>query len=132
MVAVFDTSMVADVLRGRPEAIRAFERVDEVGVPFVVYAELLTGTIRSMRTDHEKFALYELLRRPHVRLLWPDEQKCNLYAVVLCRLAERGLPIPTNDIWIAATALKYEAILVTRDRHFDLVERLQVCAPDDV
>lgn len=103
MVAVFDTSVVANVLRGRAEAIDALERVDEVGIPFVVYAELLTGTLRSMWADREQFALDELLRRPHVRLLWPDEQVCHLYAIIMCQLAGRGMPIPTNETWIEAT-----------------------------
>jgi len=30
-----------------------------------------------------------------------------------------------NDLWIAAIALEYDLILVTRDSHFDEVESLQ-------
>jgi tRNA(fMet)-specific endonuclease VapC len=34
-------------------------------------------------------------------------------------LKEAGTPVPTNDIWIAATALGQGAAVITRDAHFD-------------
>lgn len=34
-----------------------------------------------------------------------------------------------NDLWIAATAMALEAILVSRDSDFDKVEGLRVVAP---
>jgi tRNA(fMet)-specific endonuclease VapC len=41
-------------------------------------------------------------------------------------LRKKGRPIPENDLWIAACALRHGLILATRDRHFDQVEGLQV------
>ena len=34
-------------------------------------------------------------------------------------LKEQGSPIPTNDVWIAATALEKGAKLATYDAHFN-------------
>ncbi len=39
-------------------------------------------------------------------------------------LREKGTPIPTNDIWIAAQAMEVGADLVSSDAHFGLVEGL--------
>ncbi|MFT4758592.1 MAG: tRNA(fMet)-specific endonuclease VapC [Saprospiraceae bacterium] len=36
----------------------------------------------------------------------------------------KGTPIPENDIWIAAIAMQFELLLVTRDKHFDKIERI--------
>jgi tRNA(fMet)-specific endonuclease VapC len=36
----------------------------------------------------------------------------------------KGTPIPENDIWIAAIAMQFELPLVTRDKHFDKIERI--------
>lgn len=36
-------------------------------------------------------------------------------------LKARGTPIPTNDLWIAASVLTSGTKLLTRDRHFDMV-----------
>jgi tRNA(fMet)-specific endonuclease VapC len=45
--------------------------------------------------------------------------------------SRRGLkkgvgPIPENDLWIAACALQYGFVLVSRDGHFEYVEGLEV------
>jgi len=36
----------------------------------------------------------------------------------------KGLPIPENDLWIAASARQHNLVLVTRDHHFDQVAGL--------
>ncbi len=41
-------------------------------------------------------------------------------------LRQKGLPIPENDIWIAATARQYNLTLVSRDAHFGNIENLHV------
>jgi tRNA(fMet)-specific endonuclease VapC len=38
----------------------------------------------------------------------------------------KGTPLDENDLWIAATALSLEAILVTSDTDFQRVNRLRV------
>jgi predicted nucleic acid-binding protein len=35
-----------------------------------------------------------------------------------------GRPIPTNDIWIAATALETGSHLITYDKHFNYIDEL--------
>jgi hypothetical protein len=37
-------------------------------------------------------------------------------------LRQKGKPIPTNDLWIAAIAKVHKLILVTNDEHFESVE----------
>lgn len=51
------------------------------------------------------------------------------YAVMKAARQRRGLPLDENDLWIAATAMSLDAILVTRDRHFQDIEGLTVVAP---
>ena len=40
-------------------------------------------------------------------------------------LRRKGQLIPTNDVWIAASALEHGAALLTRDAHFRHVEGLR-------
>jgi len=40
------------------------------------------------------------------------------YAVLFNAARQRGRMLPTNDLWIAATALAHDLTLVTADRHF--------------
>ena len=44
-------------------------------------------------------------------------------------LRQQGTPIPTNDLWIVATALETGARLVSYDVHFQHVPGLIVIAP---
>ena len=48
------------------------------------------------------------------------------YGVLKRRLKEKGRPLPENDIWIAAAAKRHGMTLVTRDRHFEEVDELQI------
>ncbi len=46
------------------------------------------------------------------------------YAAIKDYLRREGTPIPTNDLWIAASTLQHGLILATRDEHFDAIEGL--------
>jgi predicted nucleic acid-binding protein len=64
---------------------------------------------------------------PRVNLLAIDQETTEYYARAFRQLRESGRPIPTNDLWIAATALQHGFGVCTLDRHFDLIENLLVC-----
>jgi len=40
------------------------------------------------------------------------------YAAIVAYLCEQGTPIPTNDIWIAASAMQHGLKLITTDKHY--------------
>jgi tRNA(fMet)-specific endonuclease VapC len=40
------------------------------------------------------------------------------YAELRLALKRAGRPIPSNDLWIAATCLRHGLVLVTADAHF--------------
>jgi len=46
------------------------------------------------------------------------------YGVIRNELRQKGKPIPSNDVWIAAIAISFGYVLVTRDAHFREVPNL--------
>ncbi len=38
------------------------------------------------------------------------------------RLRKKGKPVPSNDMWIAASAMQNGLALLTQDNHFELIE----------
>ena len=52
-------------------------------------------------------------------------QTADSYALVYSNLRRTGRPIPTNDLWIAASALEHGAALLTRDSHFGAIDGLR-------
>ena len=45
---------------------------------------------------------------------------------LMSKAIEEGQPIPENDIWIAAIAQQHDLTLVTKDVHFDAIDRLKI------
>jgi tRNA(fMet)-specific endonuclease VapC len=52
-------------------------------------------------------------------------QTADSYALVYASLRRKGTPIPTNDLWIAASTLEHGAALLTRDVHFSEIDGLR-------
>jgi tRNA(fMet)-specific endonuclease VapC len=48
------------------------------------------------------------------------------YGLIRADLAQKGRPIPDNDVWIAAIAIEYNLVLVTRDTHFENIDKLSI------
>jgi len=46
------------------------------------------------------------------------------YSRITAQLKQRGTPIPTNDIWIAAQSMEHGAELITADQHFERINGL--------
>jgi len=44
------------------------------------------------------------------------------YGVIYLSLVKKGAKIPINDVWIAICVMEAGGSLVTRDRHFRLVQ----------
>ncbi|MBN1756769.1 MAG: PIN domain-containing protein [Chitinispirillaceae bacterium] len=51
------------------------------------------------------------------------------YAILFADMRSRGMPIPTNDLWIAAAAMETGSRLVSYDGHFKNIPGLVVLAP---
>lgn len=97
---------------------------EAVGIPVFAAGELSFGAQNSRQVSANLKRLEECLRE--FRLICPDAETIHVYGLVRKRLRERGRPIPSNDIWIAALALQHRIPVVTRDAHFSEVEGLDV------
>ena len=54
-----------------------------------------------------------------------DLETADHYARLRNELKQAGMPIPSNDIWIAALACQYGLPVVSRDTHFDRVRGIR-------
>ena len=51
-----------------------------------------------------------------------DSETSEFYATVYRALRTKGKPIPTNDMWIAASALQHGLALCSLDAHFHNID----------
>jgi predicted nucleic acid-binding protein len=66
------------------------------------------------------------LREAESIALNPDEDTADRYALIVDSLRSAGTPIPTNDIWIAASAMQHGLGVLTTDDHFGRVRQIAV------
>ena len=126
-----DTSAYSNYRRGRPAVVNEIDRADWIGVPCVVLGEVWAGFMAGKRAERNVAELEEFLAEPIVEVLAIDADVARIYGEIVVDLRHKGRPLPTNDIWIAATAARAGASVLTFDAHFLEVDRVgaQVLAP---
>ena len=121
---LLDTSAYIAFLKGHPGIKQAIQKADEINLNPVVMGELLAGFMKGRRAAQNREILQEFMGSPRVRLMAIDEETSGRYAAIFNYLREKGTPIPTNDLWIAATAMQFGLRVVTTDRHFRKVPQI--------
>ena len=117
---LLDANAMISLFEGSdPELERALCSAEELVVPVVAYAEVVAGAeTDTKRAKMTREALSKLMATPNTRLLPVSETTVRHYSKTYNQLKLNGTPIPTNDIWIAASTLEVGGVLFTRDRHY--------------
>jgi len=113
-------------MRGHAEVRLALQQADEIYLNPVILGELLAGFMRGKRKKKNEKELQMFLSSPRVNVVDLDEDTSERYAVILNSLWKAGTPIPTNDIWIAASAMQHGVRLLTGDAHYQRVTQVLV------
>jgi predicted nucleic acid-binding protein len=121
---LLDTNAYAAFKRGDAEAVAILRTAETIGFSAVVLGELLSGFALGNREADNRRELSEFLASPRVTLLPVTEDTAGFYARVYQGLRRKGKPIPTNDLWIAATALQHGFAVFSHDRHFAEIDGL--------
>ena len=124
MRVALDTSAYSALMRGHRDVAALVRRAEAVLLPAVVAGELLYGFRYGSRFEENAARLEAFLETPSVNLLAVTFVTADRFGRIATALREKGTPIPTNDIWIAAQAMEAGADLVSSDAHFGLVEGL--------
>lgn len=73
----------------------------------MVLGELRAGFLQGTRLTENLSELAQFLASPRVLVVPMDEETAERYAVILDSLRRADTPIPTNDIWIAASTMQH-------------------------
>jgi predicted nucleic acid-binding protein len=119
---LLDTSALSALFVGRAEAVEAIREAGEIAVNPVVIGEVLAGW-RKTGGRYER-DLRDFLEGPRVRVVDITETTGQHYAVIVEALRKAGTPVPTNDVWIAASAMEHGLTVLTADRHFGRIGQI--------
>ncbi|MEB3259566.1 MAG: PIN domain-containing protein [Cyanobacteriota bacterium] len=90
-----------------------------------VLAELLAGFACGSQESRNQDELRRFLAIPSVALTPVGLNTADSAALLYRCLRQQGRPIPSNDLWIAASCLEQCALLFSLDAHFEAVPGLR-------
>ncbi len=114
----FDTSGYNCFVRGLPEALEEVKKYPHMIVSPIVLGELEAGFLGGSKTQWNRDILGEFLATSSVSVVQITRDTAQRYAAIHRYLRAKGTPVPSNDIWIAASAMEHGATVLTSDRHF--------------
>ncbi len=125
---VLDTNICIYIVKQKPQRVlEKFKTLESgsVGMSLITHAELLYGANRSNNADKAHEILEELVTIiPVIDLNLPVADH---YADIRADLANKGMMIGNNDLWIAAHTREMNKILVTHNvKEFSRVENLKL------
>ncbi len=121
---IIDTNFYAAFKKSDTAAVDLLRRAEFIGANTVILGELLAGFRCGSREEQNREELDQFLDSPRVDVLPIDDETAEFYAQVFHELKQKGRPIPSNDLWLAASALQHGLALATYDDHFSHVSGL--------
>ncbi|MCF8303807.1 MAG: type II toxin-antitoxin system VapC family toxin [Bacteroidales bacterium] len=123
---IIDTNAYAAYKKGNSEATQIITEVDTIILTPIIIGELLSGFKIGKKENQNREEFYQFLRLSKVNILYIDSSTSDEYSKIVMELREKGKPIPTNDIWIAASAKQYKLSIFSYDQHFDFLDNISL------
>jgi predicted nucleic acid-binding protein len=121
---IIDTNFYAAFKRNDAEAVAITRQAEYIGVNSVILGELLAGFRCGNRERQNRLELDQFVASARVDMITLDDETAEFYAQVFSELRLKGRPIPSNDLWLAASALQHGLALATYDEHFSTISGL--------
>ena len=130
MLYFLDSNVCIDYIRKGKKAVKIDAKIFEVGprnikLPSVVMAELMHGAYKSKKSAETLKDTRDFLA--NFEIIPFDFMEAIAYGQIRANLERRGLLSGNNDMLIAATALTYNATLITNNTNeFSRIDGLKL------
>lgn len=126
MKLVLDTNIYSDYAEGLSQTVDFMATYGEfIYLPSVVLGELYFGFMKSSRQQFNEKKLQQFIGRLRVEIINVNADVARKYAIIYLSLQKKGAKIPINDVWIAASCMEVGGTLLTRDKHFKVVDQIE-------
>ena len=122
--ALADTSLFIARETGRPILEQSIP--EELAVSVITIGELRAGVLAATDTGTRDRRLSTLAAALALQPVPIDNAVAAVWARLRVILRDRGLRMPVNDSWIAATAMALGVAVVTQDQDFPSLDALSV------
>ncbi|WP_298268335.1 type II toxin-antitoxin system VapC family toxin [Geobacter sp.] len=121
---IIDTNFYTAFKRNDADAVVLLQQAEYIGISSVILGELFAGFRCGSKERQNRTELDQFLNSARVNVITLDEETAEFYAQVFSELRQKGRPIPSNDLWLAASALQHGLALATYDEHFRSISGL--------
>ncbi len=126
MKLVLDTNIYCDYAEGLPDVVDAIATYGQsILIPSVVLGELFFGFMKGSRQQFNEKKLRQVVNRLKIEIIDVNTDVARKYATIYLSLQKTGMKIPINDVWIAACCMEAGGTLLTRDKHFELINQIE-------
>ena len=121
---LIDTNAYVAYKYNDPQVVEVIQQAEILAISPIVLGELLGGFEygKQGRKNHDE--LQAFLSSSRARLFSLSSDTATFYSQIYRALRNKGKPIPTNDMWIAAQTLEQGSVLCTFDKHFKVIDGL--------
>jgi tRNA(fMet)-specific endonuclease VapC len=120
---ILDTNALSAVADADPRIKSSWSGARKIAIPVIVLGEYRYGISQSRkRVEYQSWLETHL---PLCDVLGITDETTAHYAEIRLELKQTGTPIPSNDLWIAALCRQHRMPLLSRDRHFDVVNGIR-------
>jgi len=123
---LLDTNAYTALRVGDPVTVGHFRAATSVLLSSIVAGELMHGFRCGNRFDANVAELRQLLDHPLCRLVSPGWDTAWHFSRIAKMLRDKGRPIGSNDLWIAAQCMEHNATLLSCDGDFAAVDGLSL------
>jgi tRNA(fMet)-specific endonuclease VapC len=127
MKLILDTNAYVGFKRGYAQLVEYISQAEMICMSPTVLGELMFGFRNGSRLPQNMQELRHFLSHPAVQIVKMSDITSDRYSRIATQLKQKGTPIPSNDIWIAAQTMETGAELVTFDTHFEKIPGLVYC-----
>ena len=114
------TKTIIHSFEEKNDIVKRLDEFESVLVSVTVLGELFYGAYKSSNTVKHLNQIQKFIG--NCTIVEIDATTCEFYGRIKTALYLKGKPIPENDIWIAATAMRHNLLLFTTDDHFKEVD----------
>jgi tRNA(fMet)-specific endonuclease VapC len=123
---LLDSNMISYFLRGELSVITELENYQEsfeqITFSILTYYEIVSGL--KYRDSKKLLNIFEELASQS-EILGFGQETAKIASEIYCDLRQRGLLVPPIDIFIGATAIQRDLVLVTANiKHFQIMKNL--------
>lgn len=121
---LIDTNAYAAFKRGEESVLEIIQYAETLAISPIVLGELLSGFEYGNKTKKNREELQQFLQSARIKLFTITSDTAHFYSQIYYTLKNKGKPIPSNDMWIAAQSLENGCVLCSYDKHFKMIEGL--------